>query len=56
MIVANDITAADAGFSVDTNRVTLLSNSGEETELELMSKVEIAEQILDRLEALLNMA
>lgn len=56
LIVANDITAADAGFSVDTNRVTLLSNSGEETELELMSKVQVAEQILDRLEALLNTA
>jgi phosphopantothenoylcysteine decarboxylase/phosphopantothenate--cysteine ligase len=56
MIVANDISAADAGFFVDTNRVTLLSSKGEVTQLELMSKVEVAEQILDRLEALLSAA
>jgi phosphopantothenoylcysteine decarboxylase/phosphopantothenate--cysteine ligase len=56
LIVANDINAADAGFSVDTNRVTLLSNTGEVTKLELMSKSDVADQILDRLEALLTAA
>lgn len=53
LLVANDISAADAGFSVDTNRVMLLSPSGDVEELELMSKSEVAERILDRLTALL---
>jgi phosphopantothenoylcysteine decarboxylase/phosphopantothenate--cysteine ligase len=56
LIVANDISATDAGLSVDTNRVTLLSDSGDVAELDLMSKTEVAEQILDRLEALLAAA
>ncbi len=49
LIVANDISASDAGFSVDTNRVTLLFHSGEVSELDLMTKVEVAEHILDSL-------
>lgn len=49
MIVANDITAADSGFDVDTNRVTLLDKTGKVEELPLMSKREVAEAILDRL-------
>lgn len=49
MIVANDITAADSGFDVDTNRVTLIDKSGKTEELPLMSKREVAEIILDRL-------
>ena len=53
LIVANDISATDAGFSADTNRVTLLSHSGDMEELELMHKTEVAERIIDRLEALL---
>lgn len=52
LIVANDISAEDAGFSVDSNRVTILSAVGEVTALELMPKTEVAEQVLDRLEAL----
>ncbi len=46
LIVANDISATDAGFAVDTNRVTLLFANGEQTNLPLMSKHEVAEQVI----------
>jgi phosphopantothenoylcysteine decarboxylase/phosphopantothenate--cysteine ligase len=48
LIVANDITAKDAGFSVDTNRVILLDADGGAEELPLMTKYEVASRILDR--------
>lgn len=54
LIVANDITASDAGFSVDTNRVVILDPDGGQEELPLMSKYEVAWHILDRVAALLN--
>jgi phosphopantothenoylcysteine decarboxylase / phosphopantothenate---cysteine ligase len=54
MIVANDVTAPGAGFSVDTNRVTLLDAGGGVQELPLMTKAEVAEHILDRVQALLR--
>jgi uncharacterized protein (DUF952 family) len=50
LIVANDISASDAGFSVDDNRVALLHASGEAEILPLMSKAEVAEVVLDRVE------
>jgi phosphopantothenoylcysteine decarboxylase/phosphopantothenate--cysteine ligase len=46
LIVANDITASDAGFSVDTNRVTLLHASGLQEALPLLSKAEVAEAVM----------
>ncbi len=48
LIVANDITAADSGFDVDTNRVTLIDKSGKAEELPLMTKREVADKVLDR--------
>jgi len=54
LIVANDITASDAGFSVDTNRVVILDSGGKQEELPLMSKYEVAWHILDRVSALLK--
>lgn len=48
LIVANDVTATDAGFAVDTNRVTLLGTDGSIEETPLMTKREVAETILDR--------
>ena len=53
-IVANDITAPDAGFDVDTNRVTFIGRDGAAEELPLLPKREVAEKILDRLAALLK--
>lgn len=54
MIVANDITAPDSGFEVDTNRVTLIDRNGDIEELPLMSKREVAERVLDKLVKLLR--
>jgi phosphopantothenoylcysteine decarboxylase/phosphopantothenate--cysteine ligase len=54
LIVANDITAQDAGFAVDSNRVTLLFSSGQVEKLPLMSKEEAAERVLEELVRLLD--
>lgn len=54
LIVANDITAPDAGFAVDTNRVTLVDASESVQELPLMSKAEVAEAVLDRVELVIG--
>jgi len=56
LIVANDITATDAGFAVDTNRVTLLDQAGGSEELPLMAKTAVAEEVLQRVVALLDAA
>lgn len=47
LIVANDISSADAGFAVETNRVTLIGRDGEAERLPLQSKTLVAEAILD---------
>jgi phosphopantothenoylcysteine decarboxylase/phosphopantothenate--cysteine ligase len=53
VIVANDVSRADAGFEVDTNAATLVSADGLE-ELPLQSKRELAGRILDRVSAILS--
>ena len=53
MIAANDISARDAGFAVDTNRVTLLFPDGSQESLPLMDKADIAAAILQRAAGLL---
>jgi phosphopantothenoylcysteine decarboxylase/phosphopantothenate--cysteine ligase len=47
LMVANDVTAPNAGFAVDTNAVTLIDASGR-TDVPLASKDTVAETILDR--------
>ncbi len=54
LIVVNDATEAGAGFGVDTNRVTLVARDGSEDLLPLMAKTEVADAILDRVEALIG--
>jgi phosphopantothenoylcysteine decarboxylase/phosphopantothenate--cysteine ligase len=54
LIVANDVSAADAGFGVDTNRVTILHGDGTRLDLPLLSKYEVARHVLDRVKALLD--
>ena len=54
LIVANDITAPDAGFATDTNRVTLIDSDGRTEDLPLMSKSDVAEAILNRVSELLG--
>jgi phosphopantothenoylcysteine decarboxylase/phosphopantothenate--cysteine ligase len=48
MIVANDVSATDAGFAVDTNRVTILGADGSQEVLPLMSKAEVAQRVIQR--------
>ena len=46
-IVANDITANDAGFGSEDNRVTILSKDGTTVSLDKMSKSQVACNIFD---------
>ncbi len=50
MIVANDVSQSDAGFNVETNRALLLFRDGRAEACPLMSKEELANVILDRLD------
>lgn len=52
MIVCNNLNEQGAGFKTDTNRVTII-DSNAVTELELMSKADVAEKILDRITELM---
>ena len=54
MIAANDISAPDSGFGVDTNHVTLLFSDEKKQPLPLMSKSEVAETIIARITLLLE--
>ncbi len=55
LVVANDITAPDAGFEVDTNRVTFVYPDGRAEELPLLPKYEVAHRVLDRVVELLRL-
>ncbi|MEB1810033.1 MAG: bifunctional phosphopantothenoylcysteine decarboxylase/phosphopantothenate--cysteine ligase CoaBC [Bacillaceae bacterium] len=46
LIVANNITEAGAGFKGDTNKVTIYKKNGDTIELPIMTKREVAEQLL----------
>ena len=54
LIVANDATEEGAGFGVDTNRVTLIGTDGSQEDLPLMSKNDLADVLLDRIEVMLR--
>jgi phosphopantothenoylcysteine decarboxylase/phosphopantothenate--cysteine ligase len=54
LVVVNDATDPDAGFAIDTNRVTLLASNGSTEELPVLPKSDVADAILDRVEALLR--
>jgi phosphopantothenoylcysteine decarboxylase/phosphopantothenate--cysteine ligase len=55
LIVLNDAKEPGAGFAVDTNRVTILSRDGDQPErMPLLTKHEVADASLDRVEALLR--
>ncbi|GAJ07435.1 unnamed protein product, partial [marine sediment metagenome] len=54
IIVANDITATDSGFGVDTNKVTLIDRDGKVDSLLLLTKIEVADKILDRVVGLIK--
>jgi phosphopantothenoylcysteine decarboxylase/phosphopantothenate--cysteine ligase len=50
LVVLNDAREPGAGFGVDTNRVTVIGRDGKQEELMLMSKTDLAEVLLDRVE------
>jgi len=54
LIVANDVSTPDAGFSVDTNRVVIHDREGGEVVIPLASKDQVAERILDRVRELMT--
>ncbi len=54
IIIANDITDADSGFGVDTNKVTLIDRDGKVESLPLLTKREVADRILDKVVGLLT--
>ena len=56
LLVANDVSAPDAGFEVDTNRAILFDSSGASEETPLLTKAALADVILDRVAALLGRA
>jgi len=49
LMVANDVTAPDAGFEVDTNRVTLVYADGRTEDVPTMQKERLANLLLDRI-------
>ncbi|HEV2351129.1 MAG TPA: bifunctional phosphopantothenoylcysteine decarboxylase/phosphopantothenate--cysteine ligase CoaBC [Terriglobia bacterium] len=49
LVVANDLTVDGAGFDVDTNIVTLLFPDGKKTALQKMSKLDVAQRVLDEI-------
>ena len=49
-IVLNNVTAKDAGFRTDTNIVKILYKEGRVEELPKMLKVDLADEILDRIQ------
>ncbi len=54
LIVANDITATDAGFGSEANRVTIIDRNGGIDALPLQSKRDVADCVLDRVVRLLS--
>ena len=54
LIVVNDAREEGAGFGGDTNRVTLIERGAAPAELPLLPKTEVADAILDRVEALIG--
>ena len=51
LVVANDVAQEGAGFEVDTNIVTLIFPDGRQKPLEKMSKLDVANCILDEIAA-----
>jgi len=54
LLVVNDAREPGAGFGVDTNVVTLLDGNGGEDALPRMPKSDVADAILDRVEAIIR--
>jgi phosphopantothenoylcysteine decarboxylase/phosphopantothenate--cysteine ligase len=54
LIVANDLREEGAGFRTDTNIVTLIDREGHIEKLEKMTKIAVADEILERVKKLMK--
>ena len=54
LIVANDLTQPGAGFEEDTNKVIFIYRKGEVKDFPLMSKREVAREILNEVKKIMN--
>jgi phosphopantothenoylcysteine decarboxylase/phosphopantothenate--cysteine ligase len=54
IIVANDVTKEGAGFGYDTNIIKIIGADGKIENVPLMSKMEIADRILDRVKKIIT--
>ncbi|HDQ03931.1 MAG TPA: bifunctional phosphopantothenoylcysteine decarboxylase/phosphopantothenate--cysteine ligase CoaBC, partial [Deltaproteobacteria bacterium] len=54
LIVANDLRKEGAGFQTDTNIITIINTKGKMRQLDKMSKMEAADEILDSVKKLIN--
>jgi phosphopantothenoylcysteine decarboxylase/phosphopantothenate--cysteine ligase len=54
LLVANDVSEPGSGFGTDTNRVVILAADGSRDDLPLLSKREVADRLLDRVVAALD--
>ena len=52
LLVANDVAEAGSGFGTDTNRVRILDADGTMEDLPMLSKRDVADEILDRVVAI----
>ena len=54
VIVANNVTEKGAGFSIDTNKVTIIDNKGNTLKLGIMPKYEVANQIINKIISMMS--
>ena len=54
VIVANNVTEKGAGFSIDTNKVTIIDNKGNTLKLGILSKYEVANQIINKITSMMS--
>ena len=54
LIVANSLREEGAGFQTDTNKITIIDREGDVQSLPVMTKIEAAEKIMERVEGLLK--
>ena len=54
LIIANDLCQEGAGFQTDTNVITIIDKKSKIEKLSKMTKIEAADEILDRVKVLLE--
>ena len=54
LIVANNLREEGAGFRADTNIITIIDRTGKSESFEKMTKIEAAEEILNRVQKIIN--